>query len=214
MGVNKAILITRPHHDYATNYLRVWSKEIKSLAEEKGIPVYDLEGKKSLKANLESYWKAHKPSFIFLNGHGDTHVITGHDNEPLVDMSTSLNGALIYARSCDAGQVLGSQLINNGARAFIGYKRKFVLGYSPEKLAKPREDAMAGLFLEPSNLVASTILKERTAQEAHIRSKKAMYRNFRKMVSSAASYEERYAARWLWSNLNNQVLFGDINAKI
>jgi len=68
---------------------------------------------------------------------------------------------------------------------------------------------LAKLFLEPSNSIAMVLLKGHTVQEAHNRSRAAMYKNFRKMVSSAASYEERFAARWLWSNLKNQVLIGN-----
>ena len=120
----------------------------------------------------------------------------------------------MYARSCEVGQNLGSKLITNGAKSFIGYKRKFFVGYTPEKITKPLDDSIAGLFLKPSNLVVSTLLKSNTAEEAHKRSQKQMYRNFRKMVSSTASFEERYSARWLWSNLNNQVLFGDRVGKI
>lgn len=202
------MLITRPQYDPITKYFCVWSQELVDFARAKHVPPLDLKGKKAVRSKFDSYVKKQKPGLIFLNGHGNALVITGHDNEVIVDANSDLSGAIIYARSCDAGQILGYQLVKSGAKTFIGYKRKFICGYSHEKITKPAEDDMAKLFLEPSNLVVSTLLKDHSAQDANTRSKTAMYRNFRKMISSASSFEERYAARWLWSNLNNQVLIG------
>ncbi|MEK7613102.1 MAG: hypothetical protein AAB449_03095 [Patescibacteria group bacterium] len=208
------VLITRPKHDLITRYLCVWSEEILAIARAHYITVYDLEGEKANRKNLESYIKNRPPSFVFLNGHGNAEVVTGHDNEPLVDINSRLPEVIVYARSCDAGQVLGSALIKNGTQAFIGYRRKFICGYTPEKMWKPLEDPIARLFLVPSNLIVSTLLKGHSVQDAHARSKEEMYKNFKKMISSKATYEERYSARWLWSNLNNQVLLGEGGAKI
>jgi predicted DNA-binding protein YlxM (UPF0122 family) len=73
---------------------------------------------------------------------------------------------------------------------------------------------MARLFLESSNLVVSTIIKDHTVAEAHKRSKSAMYKNLRRMLSSVATFEERYAVPAMWSNINAQVVLGDQHAKI
>lgn len=214
MPTNKPLLVTRPYHDPVTRYLCVWSEQVVALAKSKGFIAYDLKGDKSRRSNFESYLVAKNPAFLFLNGHGSAEIIAGHNNEPLIDMASSSKRTIIYARSCDAGRVLGPHLVKNGVQSFIGYKRKFICGYSPDKILKPRQDPIARLFLEPSNLVASTLIKGHTTSEAHDRSRNAMYRNFRKMISSASSYEERYAARWLWANMNSQVLFGSPNGKI
>ncbi|MBK8483871.1 MAG: hypothetical protein IPL31_05875 [Saprospiraceae bacterium] len=193
--MSKSILITRPNHDLITNYFCSWSQEIIDLAKKKSIQVYDLKGKKSSRKVFESYTETHCPSLVFLNGHGNANLLAGYNNEPMVNQTTILKNSIVYARSCEVGQYLGSKLIANGAKSFIGYKRKFFVGYTPEKITKPLEDTIAGLFLKPSNLVISTLLKNNSAEEAHKRSQKQMYRNFRKMVSSTASFEERYSAR-------------------
>lgn len=73
---------------------------------------------------------------------------------------------------------------------------------------------MAKLFLEPSNLIPTTLLKGHTVGEAHERAKQEMIKNFRKMISSASTFEERYAARWLWSDIRSQVIIGDHNASL
>ncbi len=214
MPMNKSIIVTRPNHDSRTRYLCAWSEEVIKIARDRNMDVYDLKGKKSKRSIFESYINAKNPAFIFLNGHGNQNVITGHENEPIVDETSNLEEKIIYARSCDAGQILGHRLVENGSKSFIGYKRKFIWGYLPGKVTRPLEDDIARLFLEPSNLVASTLIKNHTTKEAHDRSKNAMYKNFLKMVSSVATYEERYTARWLWSNINSQVLLGDQEGRI
>lgn len=214
MQTNKSILVTRPDHDVVTKYLCSWSKDVIDGAKSKGFVIYDLKSRRSNRAEFESYLHARKPAILFLNGHGNAAIITGYDNEPLVDEHSNLSGSIVYARSCDAGQLLGQRLVEGGLRCFIGYNRKFICGYSPEKSTKPCEDNVARLFLEPSNLVVSTLIKNHPAKEAHTRSKDAMYKNFRRMISSSATHEERYVARWLWSNINSQVLLGDREAKI
>lgn len=214
MPVNRALLITRPDHETVTKYLCLWSEEVKEFAERKGIIVYDLKGRKANRKEFESYLSKNRPALLFLNGHGGAEVITGYDNEPLIDQNSSVPGCIIYGRSCDAALFLGPYLVQNGARTFIGYRRKFILGYSPEKITRPLEDHIARLFLEPSNLVVTTLLKGNTASEAYHRSRGEMYKNFLKMLSSTASYEEHHAAPWLWSNFNNQNLSGDPDACI
>ncbi len=213
METNNVVLITRPHHEIVTNYLCVWSEEFVESAKKKAT-VYDLKGPKVTRTNFESYVKSHHPSFVFLNGHGSAELITGHENEVILDEHSDLGPVIVYARSCEAARILGPALVSQSLKAFIGYKRNFICGYSPDKITRPMEDHIASLFLEPSNLVASTIVKGNTAEEAHFRSRQAMYKNFRRMISSAATHEERFAARWLWSNINNQTLIGDSQAKL
>lgn len=209
MLMSKSILITRPDHDLIMKYFCAWSQEIINFAKNKSIDVYDLKGEKSNKKEFMSYVNKRCPSIVFLNGHGNADIFYGHNNEPIIDSKSILKNSIIYARSCEVGQRLGLELIENGAKTFIGYNRKFFCGYTPEKITKPLEDKIAGLFLEPSNLIVSTLLKNNKAEEAHNRSKKQMYKNFRRMVSSTATFEEKYSARLLWSNLNSQVLFGN-----
>ncbi|KKS04814.1 MAG: hypothetical protein UU82_C0007G0031 [Candidatus Nomurabacteria bacterium GW2011_GWC2_41_8] len=209
MPMSKSILITRPDHDLITKYFCAWSNELVDFAKSKMIKVYDLKGKKSNKKKFLSYINIRCPSLIFLNGHGNADIFAGYGDEPMVGVETILKDAIVYARSCEVGKNLGLILVQNGAHSFIGYNRKFFCGYTPEKITKPLEDEIAGLFLKPSNLIISTLLKSNSVQEAHNRSRKSMYKNFRKMVSSTSTFEERYSARWLWSNLHSQVIFGD-----
>lgn len=215
--MNKSILLTRPNHDTATNYLCIWSECILNEAFKKDITVYDLKGTKATKVNFDSYLKAKKPGFLFLNGHGDAVTITGFNNEPLLESRSDkklIKDTIIYARSCDAGQILGNKLVEDGVRVFIGYKRKFLCAYLPSKISKPLEDSLVKFFLQPSNLIPTTLLKGHSAKTVHERSIIAMQKNFRKMISSIASPEERFAAKWLYGNMKSQVLYGDEDASL
>jgi hypothetical protein len=212
--VGNAVLVTRPRHDLITNYLYYWSIDLLRMAKEKGMNVFDLERKKATRQNLESYTRKQSPSLVFLNGHGNANVITGDADKPILDAKSKLSTSVMYARSCDAAAGLGKVMVAGSTKSFIGYRRKFTLSYTVAHTTKPLSDPLARLFLEPSNLVVSTIIKGHPAQEAHNRSQEAMRKNFRKMMSSQATDDERYAARWLWANVNSQVLLGDPSAKV
>lgn len=209
-----SMLVTRPRHDLITDYLYHWSRELLEMAKSKGMSVFDLEVDKATRQNFESYVRKQKPSLILVNGHGDSRTITGDANKPIIDMKSKIKTSVMYARSCDAAEALGHTLVSGSTKSFIGYRRKFTLSYTRAYSAKPLKDPLARLFLEPSNLVASTIIKGHPAKEAHNRSQEAMRKNFRKMMSSQATAEERYAARFLWANINSQVLLGDPRAKL
>ncbi len=206
---NHTVLITRPNDDLTTNHLFYWAGLIVSLAKRKGLTVLDLAGKRANRKNFESYLRKKSPGIIVFNGHGSPSVITGHNQEILVDTKNSsqhLVGALIYARSCKAGQVLGKVLVKKGAKAFIGYARDFVFACDEKYTTKPINDPLAKLFLEPSNLVPIAFIKGNTAQQSHNKSKVAMRKNVRYMLSSEASEKERSSAVWLWSNYTCQKL--------
>jgi hypothetical protein len=130
MQMTNVILVTRPDHDIVTKYLSLWSESVVRFARNKAT-VYELVGKKVTRNNFESYIASHRPSFLFLNGHGNANEITGHDNETILDKASNMESAIVYARSCEAARVLGPELIATGSvKAFIGYKRNFICGYS------------------------------------------------------------------------------------
>lgn len=210
------ILITRPNYDPGTNYLFYWSAPVIDFAENRGIKVLDLLGVKVNQKNFTSYVRKHNPKLIFFNGHGTQKSVRGHDDEVLVDIDESsiLSGAIIYARSCEAAGKLGSQSVKNGAVAFIGYTKKFTIGYTPEKITRPLEDPVAKLFLQPSNLIPISLLKGNSVGNAHFKSKKVMFRNLAFMLSSAASSSQKDAASYFWRNMKYQTVCGNKDAKI
>src|SRR5260221_695652 len=105
--------------------------------------------------------------------------------------NTFFKDVILYARSCQAGKELGPLLIQSGLRTFLGYERDFYFFYTKEYIGKPSSDPLAGLFLEPSNLAITTVLKGNTVGDAHKRSVQSMRKNLQMMLGSNATFEMR-----------------------
>lgn len=216
-AMKKTILITRPNHDPTTNYLFYWSLPVIKLAQKKQVGVLDLSGTKASHKYFWSYISSRSPSLVFINGHGNEKSVTGQHNEPIITLeskTSNLVNSILYVRSCSSAEVLGAHLVTNGASCFIGYKREYIFFRNLDFDTRPLEDPIARFFLEPSNLIPTTILKGYSAGVAYTRSQKAMRRNLLKFLSSEASFEERLSVSYLWSNIRSQVLLGNSNAKM
>lgn len=212
MEANKGFLITRPRSDYLTNLIFHLCDNVLAVAHAKGYRIYQLDAEKANRKLFNSYVRKNKLSLVFLNGHGNTDCVTGHDEEVLIgvgDGDDALTGAIVYARSCDAAVNLAVALVENGTKAFLGYKRKYYLASSVGRVSRPRNDKLARRFIEPANLAVTTLLKGNTVEEADNRSKFEMMKNVFSMLSSAATDEERSAAPLLYSNVRNQVIIGN-----
>ena len=217
MTMSRALLVTRPNHDATTDYLWHWTVPVVEVAKRKKILVLDLSGKKANGKNFRSYIASKSPSFLFINGHGNADTVAGQDNETLIGMASDtkmLIGLVIYVRSCTSAKSLGPYLVSRGIACFIGYKKEFIFFRDRSFSTRPLEDPIAKIFLEPSNLIPTTLLKGHTTRDADQRSQVAMRRNLRKLLSSNASFEERLSAPYLWSNIQAQVLLGDPTAVI
>lgn len=217
MARGKGFLITRPRHEFLTNLLFHWSDDVVSEAQRHGYQVLDLKDQKANRANFTSYMTKNSPALVCFNGHGSESAITGHNDEVLIEVGDGdelLAGTIVYARSCDAAQELGPAIIKNGTRAFLGYKRPFVVASSEERISKPRGDDLSALFIEPSNLAPTTLLKGNSVDEADKRSKAAMLKNIMLMLSSVATHEQQSVASYLWGNYKAQVVVGDGSAVV
>lgn len=215
--MNKNFLVTRPNHDPATNYLFFWSTQVIREAKSKAFKVLDLRGKKANKRNFTSYIKKHEPSLVFFNGHGSENSIGGYNDEPLIESDTNellLLEKIVYARSCNAARRLGENCVNKGTVAFIGYVKKYFLGYSQSEITRPLNDKVAKLFVEPSNLIPISLLKGNTVEVSCRKSQKDMRRNLSFMLSGNASQIQKDAAPYLWANLMNQKVLGNKKARL
>lgn len=124
-----------------------------------------------------------------------------------------MDGKIVYVRSCNVAAGLGNTCIQIGTIAFIGYLKKYSLGYTPSSMFNPLGDRVAKLFLEPSNLIPISLIKGNSVKEAYRKSQTAMLRNFLFMLSTKATKEQRDAAPSLWRNRKYQVMLGDENSK-
>ena len=213
--MDKTLLITRPKHDSTVRYLFYWAKDALELAKKKGMKVWDLDGKRANRKEVESILKKRKPSLVFLNGHGNDGVVMGQDNEVLVqagDNEDFLAGKIVYALSCRSGKKLGPESIKKGSAGYIGYKEDFIFMAEPNKMSDPLSDKTAGLFLEASNQVVTSLLKGHTMKQSHDRSKNMFAKNAYK-VAAGGSKDYLLATYLLW-NAEHQVCLGNQDASL
>jgi len=214
--MNKILLITRPDHDITTRYLSIWSEKITELADKKNISVLDLKRKKANKKEFKSRISKMKPLLVVFNGHGGNNYVAGYDNEVLIKSGNNerlLKSKIVYAVSCKSAAGLGPKSITAGTLTYIGYTGDFIFCHDTHKIARPLDDKIVKLFLEPSNQVVISLIKGNTGKEASNRSKKFFLRNIQKLLSSEALPESNQYAKFLWWDMKHQVCLGDKDAQ-
>lgn len=210
------ILVTRPNHDGATNYLYYWSGKVIEEAKKKSVEVIDLAKNKANRKNFISYLTKEKPSIVWVNGHGNDDCVTGFNNDILIstsDKNLDLQVKVFVARSCRCGKLLGKFLVNNGVGAFIGYVDDYIIKTSRKYTTRPWLDPMAGLFLEPSNYIITSLIKGHSVDEANNKSKKMMLMNLKNTLVKDAD-DKNDLGRWLWHDYKNQVALGRLEIKV
>jgi len=209
-------LITRPNHDTVTSYLFHWSKKILDFASKNSISFLDITGDNVNKKNVESYFKKQNPKLVFFNGHGDDNCIGGFKDEPLIESGKNehlLKDRIVYSLSCNSAKVLGRESIKKGTETFIGYEDSFMFYTDSERETTPLKDKIASSFLQPSNELSISLLKNKTAEEASIKSKDAFKKETRKfLASNSIEGGEMIIMALLW-NMENQIVLGNKQAR-
>ncbi|MBI5613933.1 hypothetical protein HY947_03325 [Candidatus Gottesmanbacteria bacterium] len=211
------MLITRPNHDITTQYLFAWSNDVIIAAKNHGVKVVDLAAKRATRREFTSVITKIRPSLIIVNGHGNTRMITGYNNEPLVvegENELLFRGAIVYARSCQSAVRLGRACVHSGTVAYIGYTDDFVFFIDETKITRPREDKTAKRFLEPSNDIVMSLLKGHTVSQAQTKSKNMSMRTIQTLMTSETPKEEKELIPYLRWNLVHQVFLGDESARV
>lgn len=215
--MTKGLLITCPTYDEATAYLTYFSTTIVKKAEEKSFKVKKVADKE---LNLKSFSKILNKidyKLVVLNGHGSSESIFGFKDNMIIRAGVNhelLKERIVYARSCNAGLVLGAKCMDktkNGS--FIGYNLPFIFYMDTRWTAKPHNDKVAGWFLEPSNLVPISLIKGHTSLEAHNIAKNQMLRNISRLLKNE-QLETPFYVEALWNNFAGQIIFGNTTAEI
>jgi len=164
------LLITRPRYDTPTHYLFYWAGLLIDEAKKKGIKVIDLDKGKAKKKKLHSYLDKQPIDTVILNGHGSPEAVAGQDDEIILSTGNGtklLGNKIIFVRACDAGKILGKEIMKNGAGGFIGYLQPFIFPIDKNYFNKPLEDELAAPVLKCSNQVGTSLIRGRSATEAH-----------------------------------------------
>jgi len=211
------ILFSRPADDVTLNYLYYYSKELVNLSNSLGHKTINKEKEKANKNTILSLIINQKPILIMFNGHGSSEVICGHNQEVIVDSKENpevLKNSITYALACSSALILGLKSIEKNAICFIGYKSDFALGKDPDSEASPRYDKVAKLFLEPSNILVSLLLKGNNVRKSIEKAKEEMMKNIWYLQTTNSFPEAIHYAPFLFSNYSSLVPLGNEDASI
>ena len=154
---------------------------------------------------------------VIINGHGSDDAVAGHDNNLLIkagDNSFLLGNKITYAISCRSARVLGKEIAQNAETAYIGYRDDFILVYLEKYRTRPIEDKVAGLFLNPSNLVVTALIKGHSVKESVSRAQQEFLRNIQKLLTSKVKSDDSSILRYLVWDMRNLTFCGDENKKL
>ena len=162
------MIIIRAKHDIITAYLYYYSEELIREAERKGFKVAKIEGMDISEATLRSRISNKQPRFIFFNGHGSNTALFNNKKEEFISKKSAdvFNETVTYTVACSCLTGLGTEAINKGCKAFIGYRRPFWIARSHKYESRPLEDKVARPIIECSNIVVRSLIKGNTVIES------------------------------------------------
>lgn len=173
------VLFVRPNHDDVVAYLFYYSKELVIDSKNKGFSTIDKKEDEANKSVITSIITQKSPSFIMFNGHGNSDIICGHQDEILIEKGVNenlLKNKIIYSLCCSSAAELGLS-VSDEDTTFIGYVDDFALGMDINSQTTIHRDKKAKLFLEPSNLLVKLILKGNPVKIAVEKAKELMKKN-------------------------------------
>lgn len=166
------IIITLPNYDLETNYLSCYSQELIKFANDNGKKIIGLKKPLLCKAEFKKRVQTNNPCLIIINGHGDEHTIFCNNfngkEEILIaeyEDNSYLLGKTTFARACSAGASLGKTLAEKQG-CFIGFKIPFVFYADDTYVNNPIKDKRARIFLEPTNELAKSLVKDQSPEHA------------------------------------------------
>ena len=209
------ILITNPNYDLTTSYLFHYTKEVIDFAKGRGFDVIYLIRPRLNREVFSNFIFKKNPLFLLLNGHGNDAVIFGDKidgvEESLVEEGVNhylLEGRLVYARSCWSACSLGKECTKKSG-CFIGYEVPFQFWVNENLSATPLKDETAKLFLEPSNILAKSLIKGNTAKQAVEISKQIYKKHMLHLLNNKEELGTMRFIRSLWNNMEGLVILGD-----
>jgi len=212
--MNKILLVTRPKYDDGTGYLHYYASLVLKKADELNLDKKDFSGEATNSKNVSDFINKKHPKLIFVNGHGDSDSLEGHEGEVLFSINKNihlLKDKLVYARACHAGLSFGEKMTEKNNGCFIGYNTPFSFWIDERYSATPSKDSIARLFLEPSNEIMNSLIRGHNSITSHEKSKKLMIDNMKKILKMNER-KEPGAMGWLevlWNNFEGQVLHGN-----
>ena len=144
-------------------------------------------------------------------GHGDKDIFTGQNESVILEVGRynprEVKGKVIKLLSCLTAVSLGPDLVNNGAKAFLGYKDDYIWVMDADLASTPWADGSAGTILMPVIDGMNALLDGKTAGEA-------LDVELQGYLTNAEAEEDDLVRSCLEFNHDNAVLLGDTSARV
>jgi len=148
---------------------------------------------------------------IVATGHGNPDILTGHKEAVILRVGDYdpkvVAGKVLKFLSCQTGNQLGPDTINNGALSYAGYGADYVWVVDADKWMTPWSDEFAAKSIMPVVDSINALLDGETAQTAFDIEMEGYTRN-------ADLTENELIRSCLKYNRNNAVLLGDPEARV
>jgi hypothetical protein len=156
------------------------------------------------------------PQFILFNGHGSDDLITGHEFEPIIRIEDAplIQNRIVFARACNTSKVLGEICGKNGTGAYIGFNDKFRFWTSGNTSHSPLNDPYAQIIIDPTNVIAKSLLKGNSVMTAVLHGKEAYKKNIQLLEESDSKKELHFLLSALYWNLSKLCIHGNIDANL
>jgi hypothetical protein len=182
----------------------------------RGYQLVDLPGEQAVRENVLRELPA---SLFYGVGHGNETTFTGWRNTTIFYYCNcrELAGSLVYLLSCLTANELGYDIVEKGARAYIGYNVEFtwVVDDYDTCYRNPYEDRYCKWFFNPVRVLLERIADGKTMGEAQ----QASIDEWNKGIQYWTENPENdpwasYVLYWLVWDRDGQVLYGDPNARL
>jgi len=140
----------RPAGDHVERALSSWADRVRIEFDRQPskhpcvASVTDLSGSRATRQAVDD--EAEDADLVLFYCHGGPKAV---GVPPLLDESNAdlLNGAVVVASACESASSLGGTVVNEGAKAYIGYVDQLVVlpGTRPDPLATAHKEGIAGL---------------------------------------------------------------------
>lgn len=201
------VLLTNPEVDALTTYLAAWTKYTLKNCKQNTNKYFQLKRENVTRKKFESFITKRSIDLVLLNGHGEADKVYGN-NDIILDINNSklLKGKVVHALSCESAKVLGMDAMQNGAKAYVGYKEDFIAFLdNTKRISKPLEDKTASLFLKPAFTAPSALLKGYSAEEAVKMAKKSYNKSINEAINSDIQSDNDQFVVWLLWDRDNLV---------
>lgn len=212
-------IITMPNYDDATAYLYCYAEELVKFADGKNIIISQLKRPRLRRNILEESIKKQNPQLLLFNAHGDETTIygdkLGREAEYLIREKENhqlLQGRLTYARACSTAASLGRKCTQKSG-CFIGYNQPFSFWTDTSRTTTPLKDKIAQLFLEPSNELAISLLRGKSARQAADIFINLSKKNILHLLGKQDEPGAMASAMLLWNNMMAQEVLGNEEMK-